>query len=160
MKEDIYNKLDKMGISYKIVEHGAVYTIEEALAKKIENKDKIVKNLFIRDDKKQNYYLLLVPSLKRVNLKELRKKINSRPLSFASIYDLEKYLGLKKGAVSPLGVFNDIKRIVKVIIDKEILSFGIVGVHPNDNTVSVFLKLEDLERISKEHGNELEYLEI
>ena len=160
MKEDIYNKLDKMGISYKIVEHGAVYTIEEALDKKIENKDKIVKNLFIRDDKKQNYYLLLVPSLKRVNLKELRKKINSRPLSFASIYDLEKYLVLKKGAVSPLGVFNDIKRIVKVIIDKEILSFGIVGVHPNDNTVSVFLKLEDLERIIKEHGNELEYLEI
>ena len=46
------------------------------------------KNLFVRDDKKQNYYLITVKGEKRVNLKAFRKAQGTRNLSFASAEDL------------------------------------------------------------------------
>ena len=64
------------------------------------------KNLFVRDDKKRNYYLITVKGDKRVNLKEFRKN-NTRPLSFASADDLMGIMGLVPGAVTPLGLLND-----------------------------------------------------
>ena len=36
----------------------------------------------------------------------------------------------------------------------------IIGVHPNDNTAAVWLKVEDLINIIKEHGNEVFVVEI
>ncbi len=36
------------------------------------------KNLFIRDDKKQNYYLIVVKGDKKVNLKEFKQKYKTR----------------------------------------------------------------------------------
>jgi Ala-tRNA(Pro) deacylase len=35
-----------------------------------------------------------------------------------------------------------------------------IGVHPNDNTASVYLSVRDLFDIIKEHGNALEVVEI
>ena len=55
---------------------------------------------------------------------------------------------------------------VKLFIDKEFIeSSGKRGVHPNDNTATVWLKtvwlkIEDLINIIKEHGNEVEIVEI
>ena len=36
----------------------------------------------------------------------------------------------------------------------------LVGVHPNDNTATVWLKVEDLIDIIKEHGNPVQVLEL
>ena len=48
-----------------------------------------------------------------------------------------------------------------IFIDKEFIeSSGKIGVHPNDNTATVWLKIEDLINIIKEHGNEVEIVEI
>lgn len=68
------------------------------------------KNLFVRDDKKRNYYLITVKGDKKVDLKEFRKKNNTRPLRFASENDLMDILGLIPGAVTPLGILNDEER--------------------------------------------------
>ena len=114
------------------------------------------KNLFVRDDKKQNYYLITVKGEKRVNLKAFRKAQGTRNLSFASAEDLRERLGLIPGAVTPLGVLNDETRSVKVFLDQDFLQEpGLVGVHPNENTATVWLKAEDLIRIIREHGNEV-----
>ena len=37
---------------------------------------------------------------------------------------------------------------------------GLIGIHPNDNTATVWLKAEDLIRIVQEHGNEVNVVEI
>ena len=66
-----------------------------------------MKNLFLRDDKKRHYYLVVVKKDKAVDLKGLRALLGSRPLSFASEQDLSRCLGLPKGAVTPLGILND-----------------------------------------------------
>ena len=37
---------------------------------------------------------------------------------------------------------------------------GLIGVHPNDNTATVWLKAEDLIRIIENNGNEVHVVEI
>ncbi len=159
-KEEVYLKLKELNIEYLKIDHIPIYTIDEANGLDIENKEYIAKNLFLRDDKKRNYYLLVVKSNKKIDLNDLKNKINSRRLSFASSEDLEKYLKLKKGSVTPLGVLNDVERKVKVIIDEDILKEEIVGVHPNDNDATVFMKTKDLIRIIELNGNLVEYAKV
>jgi len=143
-----------------LVEHPAVHTIEEMKSLNINNKNEIVKNLFLRDDKKKRFILLVLPNQKQVNLKDLSIKINSRPLSFASEELLNMCLGLRKGSVTPLGILNDDLRRVEVILDKSLLSCKRVGVHPNENTATVFIGLKDLEYVISNHGNKFEYIEL
>lgn len=157
-KEEVYEKLNELNIEYRVVNHKAVFTMEDVINENIEPFENIVKNIFIRDDKKINYYLVLVSHNKKVNLKELRNKLNSRPLTFASEEDLYKYLGLTKGSVSPLGILNDKDHIVTIIIDEDIKNISEIGVHPNINTATVFLKPKDLEIIFK--NNKYEYIEL
>lgn len=159
-KEEVYLKLKELNIEYLKIDHIPIYTIDEANNLDIENKEYIAKNLFLRDDKKRNYYLLVVKSSKKIDLNDLKNKINSRRLSFASEIDLEKYLKLKKGSVTPLGVLNDVERKVKVIIDEDILKEEIVGVHPNDNDATVFMKTKDLIRLIELNGNLVEYAKV
>lgn len=159
-KENVYKKLDELNIKYKKVDHKAVFTMEETAELNLENEDEIVKNIFLRDDKKINYYLVLIAGNKRVNLKELRNNLRLRPLTFASEEDLEKYLGLHKGSVTVLGVLNDTNHIVKVLIDEDIKKFKEIGVHPNENTASIWLKLEDIEKVLNYTENEYEFIKI
>jgi len=163
IRQKVFDVMESMNIPYEVVEHQPVYTIEEMEAiEELNNnsKDLVVKNLFIRDDKKQRFFLVVLHKDKRVNLKELRQKLNSRPLTFASEKYLEKYLGLNTGAVSPFGILNDTDCIVEVIFDKDILEFERIGVHPNDNTATVWIRPQDMEMIIKNHGNVVTYLDI
>lgn len=50
------------------------------------------------------------------------------------------------------------KEEVKVFLDRDFLEKEEIGVYPNDNTASVYLKTADLMQIIKEHGNSLEVL--
>lgn len=157
-KEEVYEKLNELNIEYRIINHKAVFTMEDVINENIEPFENIIKNIFIRDDKKRNYYLVLVSHNKKVNLKELENKLNTKHLTFASEEDLYKYLGLTKGSVSPLGILNDKDHIVTILIDKDIKNISEIGVHPNINTATVFLNPKDLEIIFK--NNKYEYIEL
>lgn len=67
---------------------------------------------------------------------------------------------LSKGSVTPFGVLNDTDCRVEVVLDKDILSFKRIGVHPNDNTATIWISPKDLEIIIKNHGNSIIYLNI
>lgn len=159
-KEEVYKYLESLNIKYRKVEHKAVFTMEEMSKLNLEDESEVVKNLFIRDDKKQNYYLILVKGDKRVNLKELRNNLGLRPLTFASEEDLEKYLGLKKGSVTILGILNDAEHKVKVLIDEDIKKFKEIGAHPNENTASIWLTLEDIEKILKLNNINYNFIDL
>ena len=119
------------------------------------------KNLFVKDDKKRNYYLITVKGNKNVDFKEFKKKNNTRSLSFASQDDLMDIMNLRPGSVTPLGILNDKDLKVIFYLDKEFLDDkGLIGVHPNDNTATVWLKVEDLIGIVKEHGNQVNVVEL
>ena len=101
-KEQIVELLTQTGIPYTLVEHSAVYTIEEMLALHLPHFETVAKNLFVRDAKKRNYYLLVAPHDKQVKLTDFACRAGTTRLSFASQEDLQEILGLYSGAVSPL----------------------------------------------------------
>ena len=168
-KEEVKVFLKEKGIPFRWVEHKAVYTIEEMEELGLEKMEETAKNLFLRDAKGKRHFLVTLHKDKKADLKELEadkqanlkergEKLGGVRLSFASEERLEKYLGLKKGAVTPLGILNDTACAVKVFLDRDFLEKEEIGVHPNDNTASVYLKTADLMQIIKEHGNSLEVL--
>lgn len=160
-KQEIYDFLKENNIWHEITEHKAVYNMEELKDVDLPYSDQDAKNLFVRDDKKRNYYLITVKGEKRVDLKEFRKRNNTRNLSFASEQDLMEILELIPGAVTPLGILNDKERKVKFFIDRDFLNEPeIIGIHPNDNTATIWLKAKDLIEIIKEHGNEVNVVEL
>lgn len=160
-KQEIYAFLAENGVWHEITEHKAVFNMAELAEVEIPYPEADAKNLFVRDDKKRGYYLLTVCGDKRVDLKQFRRAHGLRPLSFASEEELASLLGLFPGAVTPLGLFNDAQRKVKLFLDAELLTPpGLVGAHPNDNTATIWLKTKDLVRILRERGSEVEVMEI
>ena len=158
-KKEITELLERKGIAYEIMDHAAVYTVEEAAALNLPYPEAAAKNLFLRDDKKRNFYLLVARDDVTVNLKNLREKIGSRPLSFASPQLLDEILGLVPGSVTPLGVLNDEERKVEVLLDSAFEGKRI-AMHPNENTATLWMQEEDLAGIIKEHKNALRMVEL
>jgi Ala-tRNA(Pro) deacylase len=149
-----------MDIPYQVTRHHAVFTIEDMENLQMEHIEKVAKNLFVRDDKKRNYYLLVVHKDKSANLKEVQLQIGSRRLSFASEDDLARHLGLSKGEVTPFGVLNDRENIVKVFVDRDILSCDFIGIHPNDNTATVWISIKNLAKVLKSANHEVSFITI
>lgn len=153
-KPETFDCLTRAGIPYEITEHPAVCNMAEMAQIEIPYPETDAKNLFVRDDKKRSYYLITVRGDKRVDLKKFRKQQGMRPLSFASAEDLAALLELAPGAVTPLGLLNDEDRRVQLYLDAEFLEAPeLVGVHPNDNSATVWLRPRDLIRILEEHGS-------
>lgn len=151
-KEETYQYLEKHDVVFEITEHGAVYNMADLEAVELPYPDADAKNLFVRDDKRRNYYMITVKGDKRVDLKELRRKHELRPLTFASEGELVDILKLYPGAVSPLGLLCDEEHKVTLYLD-EAFGEGPIGIHPNDNTATIWIQTSDLVRIIREHGN-------
>lgn len=158
-KEDILQLLKNEKIAFQIAEHEAIYTMAESDALKLPDRDIVAKNLFVRDDKKRQYYLLTLQKDKHVDLKEIQTRLKSRRLSFASEADLNNMLGLSKGAVTPFGVLNDAEHRVKVFIDADFRNH-MIGVHPNINTATIWLRANELFQIIEQHGNPVNWIQL
>lgn len=156
-KQETYDFLNVHGITYEVTEHGAVYNMEEMEALELPHKEVLAKNLFVRDDKKQCYFLITVKDERRVDLKEFRATFGTRRLSFANEDDMKELLGVTPGSVAPLGLLNDTNCRVKFFIDKDFID-GMIGVHPNENTATVWVQTAALIRLVKEHGNDVQIL--
>lgn len=160
-KADIYNLLSKNQIQYEVLEHRAVFSMKEITDLEMLYPEDEAKNLFIRDDKRERYYLITVKGDKKVDLKAFRRKNNTRHLSFASSEELLKFMKLTPGSVTPFGLLNDEERRVEFFLDKEFLEGNArIGCHPNENTTSIWLKTEKLLDLLKQHGTKIQIVEL
>jgi Ala-tRNA(Pro) deacylase len=53
-------------------------------------------------------------------------------------------LGIHPGAVSPMGLINDVGHKVLLVVDKDLLAEEYVGCHPCVNTASLRIAIRDL----------------
>lgn len=150
-KAETYRYLDSRGIAYEVTEHPAVYSMAQLDQVALPYPADDAKNLFVRDDKKRAYYLITVRGDKRVDLKAFRRRHGTRPLTFASAEDLAALLKLTPGSVTPLGLLNDTEHRVTWFLDRDFT--GRIGVHPNDNTATVWMQAADLADLIRDHGN-------
>jgi len=125
-------------IEYVLHKHKAVFTCEDVDKYCKDIKGISCKNLFLRDQKKRRYFLFILKSDQRANLKELGNIVGEK-LSFASPKDLESKMRLLPGSVSPFGLLNDKDNKIEVFITEDINKANIVNFHPNVNTATVEL---------------------
>lgn len=156
-KTQVLALLDARGISYELAEHEAVFHMGALAEAGVPHLDRIAKNLLLRDDKKRAFFLVSVWGEKRLDLKAFRKAHGTRPLTFASDEDLSRLLALTPGSVTPLGLLNAAPESVRWFIDADFFSGeGIIGVHPNDNTATIFLTAADLVDLLRSEGHSVE----
>ena len=101
-------------------------------------------NLFLCNSQKTKFYLLMIVGNKKFKTKEISGQIQSSRLSFAPAEYMEKYLDIKPGSVSVLGLMNDKDNAVQLLVDKDVLAGEYVGCHPCVNTTSLKLKKDDI----------------
>lgn len=155
-KEKLCALLDEKGISYRCVDHPAAFTIEDMETAGVCTHGNVCKNLFLRNANGKRHFLVCAQKDRPVDLKQLGTALGSR-LSFASEERLMKHLGLTRGAVTPLGVLNDESAAVEVVFDRNLAGEESLGVHPCENTATVFLRFDDLLRLIEENGNSVAY---
>ena len=145
-RENILERLNQLNIPYELKEHTAAFTMDELEALGLNSENTICKNLFLRDYKGKRHMLVVLRGDKQADLVLIRGEINSTRLSFASAERLEKHLKVSQGSVSPLGLINDESTNVEVYFDKDLKGAEKLGFHPNDNTATVYLSFESLEK--------------
>lgn len=159
-KEEVYEILKGKGFEFETVDHPPVHTMEEMAQEIPRDLSDVAKNAFLRDEKKKHWYLVVVQKDKNIDMSKLKDAIGSTRLSFARPDYLLERLGVEPGAVSPLAILNDKEHIVEVLMDEDMMKKELIGVHPCDNTSTVFMKYKDLEKLIKENGNSIKKIKV
>ena len=161
-REKTISVMQNLGIEIRLYEHGAVYTmdeVEELCPKNFEN-EIIAKNLFLKEHNEEKYYLIVVGGNKHADIKSVRRYLGTKPLSFATEEQLEQRLGVTHGAVTPLGIIFDREGLVSVIVDDDLRGDVLFGVHPCENTSTVYLKYDELEKFAASCGKRLINMQV
>ena len=157
---NIYDALDGYNIEYTYYEHEAVPTIELAMVHKKHIPATHCKNIFLRNHKGSKHYFVVIEQSKDVNIRHLELLLKQGKLSFASEKRLQKYLGVKPGSVSPLGLIYDTERNSKVFIDASLKEAEKLSFHPNISSASLVIKTVDLEKFLNNLEIEWEYIDL
>ena len=140
----VYDLLDSLGIQYKRTDHEPATTMEVCRDIDAVLDTLICKNLFLCNRQKTAFYLLMMPGDKPFKTKEITSQIGSARLSFASPEDMEKYLDIRPGAVSVMGLMNDHENHVQLLVDEDVMKGEYLGCHPCVNTSSMKVRTEDI----------------
>lgn len=140
----VYDLLDKLGIEYDRTDHEEANNMEAC-----QEIDRILdtiicKNLFLCNRQETQFYLLMMPGDKPFKTKDISAQINSARLSFGKPEYMEEYLNIKPGAVSIMGLMNDIGNHVQLLMDKEVIEADTLGCHPCVSTSSLRMKTKDV----------------
>jgi Ala-tRNA(Pro) deacylase len=154
----VYQYLKELKISFDYYEHPPIPTIEDAKIHKWWIDAVFCKNLFFRNHKGNQHYLVIVHHDSQLGITALEKKLKQGKLSFASEPRMEKYLGLKPGSVSPFGLLNDKEHHVHIFFDSKLKEATKLSFHPNDNRATLVLQANDFWRYMDSVGNSYEFM--
>jgi Ala-tRNA(Pro) deacylase len=159
-EQPVYTRLTALGITFTRHEHPPVATVEEAEPHWADIDAMHCKNLFLRNQKGNRHYLVILRHSKRADLRAIAEQIGDGKLSFASPERLMAQLGLTPGSVSPFGLIHNRDHAVRVVIDRDLKSADRVSFHPNINTVTLTIARSDFERFLAECGNPVRYVTV
>ena len=135
--------LIKKGYDYDLHEHEALFTVDESNQLRGQIKGSHSKNLFLKNKKKTNFFLISCEEFTNINLKKISKSLNLGNLSFASENYLISLLGVKAGSVTPFGLLNDVDHEVSFYLEEKLYLSEFVNFHPLVNTATITLKCSE-----------------
>lgn len=156
----LYKLLDELHIGYEYIEHPPAPTIEIAKQYWAGHDAKHCKNLFFRNHKGNQHYLVILDCDQIMNIHDIEKQLHQGKLSFASEERMMKYLGVHPGSVTPFALINDEDHHVHVFLDKKLLEAEKVSFHPCINTASLIIAKNDLIRFLDYCTNVYEWIEL
>ena len=151
--ERLMATLTSMDISFTTHTHPPLRTVEDAKAFRGDLQGAHIKNLYLRDRKKQNF-LLVVEEDKAIDLKALPGLIGSDRLSFGSADRLLEMLGVRPGAVSPFTLINDPDHKVRLVLDANLVDQSCLFAHPLVNDMTLGISGADLMRFFTHTGHD------
>ena len=160
LQQAVLDLLDRLGIPFERHEHPPVATVADAEAHWAGIDAAHCKNLFLRNQRGDRHYLVILSSGKRADLRQVAGQIGDGKLSFASPERLMKHLGVTPGSVSPFGLMNDPARHVRVFLDRDLAQTTRITFHPNDNTATLVLQYADFQRVLEHLGHPVTLIEI
>ena len=137
-RADLLNRLSSLGLETAVTDHPPVFTVEEARALRGAIPGGHCKNLFLKDEKGEVWFISCLEEA-RVDLKALPAKIGSKRLSFGKPDLLMEILGVEPGSVTPFGLINDTSARTHVILDEPMMREEFLNYHPlrNDATATI-----------------------
>lgn len=156
---DLFEYLARLGIKTTTVEHEPLFTVEQADKIALSIPGGHIKNLFLKDDKKQ-FWLLVAEDHAKIDLKKVGQTLGAPKLRFADADLLWQYLGVKPGSVTPFALINDPEHKVKVVLDKTLLGFDTINAHPLENTATTSISLEDFKKFLQATGHEIQIVDF
>ena len=157
--QQLFARLEQLGIAHRTVEHPPVFTVEEAKALRGDLPGHHIKNLFLRN-KKEEMWLVVVLEDRAIDLKRLGEALGAGRLSFGSPERLKRHLGVEPGSVTPLALINDEAGVVQLALDRGLMSDGPVNVHPLVNTMTTAMTPQDLLRFFAATGHAPRWLDF
>lgn len=142
--EGVLALLERHGVPHRTVAHEAVFTVAQSQAIELDLPGGHTKNLFLKD-KKGKIFLVTAEAHARIDLKRLHVPLGaSSRLSFGSSELLRETLGVEPGSVTPLALANDRAGRVRFFLDRALLAFDPINVHPLVNTLTSAIPREAL----------------
>jgi len=152
METKLYADLQALNIPYDVVEHPAVFTVEESRAVDGDIPGAHTKNLFLKDAGGR-FWLVTVPAALRADLKALPAAMGAKRVSFGKGEDMERLIGVTPGSVTPLGAIADAAGAVTIVLDASLAAADRVNCHPLRNTATLGLSGADLVRALTHWGH-------
>jgi Ala-tRNA(Pro) deacylase len=159
-ERQVQARLIELGIVVERHEHPPVPTVEDAERYWADIDATHCKNLFLRNQKGDRHYLVVLKHSKKADLRAVADQIGDGKLSFASPERLMKHLGLTPGSVSPFGLINDAQHAVRVVLDRDLKAAERLSFHPNINTVTFVVAAADFARFLESAGNSVRFVAI
>ena len=157
-EQKVYDLLDEMGIAYQVRHHVAVFTTEDAQIHRTDFPGIKMKNLFVKDRTNEIYYLVVLGDDRRLNFNELKRLTGGKKANFTTPEELDHYLGLIPGSVTPFGLIHENAKDVVLVLDHKIVSSPDdqqINFHPCVNTATIALSIGDFKKVLQRFGNRI-----
>lgn len=159
-EQQVHATLTALGIAFERHEHPPVASALDADEHWSAIDAVLTKNLFLRNQKGTQHYLVILELRKRANLRLVADQIGDGRLTFGAPEQMMSYLGVTPGSVSPFGLINDDTHEIQVCLDRELKTAQRISFHPNINTATLVLAFSDFERFLTSRGNAVRYLTV
>lgn len=140
-KAAIMARLRSLNIPHEYHEHAPAHTMADCLALPYAAPDvTFCKNLLLCSTNRTAFYLYVTVPDKPFRTGDVSKRLGSSRLSFAPADCLPQMLRLEPGSLSPLGLWFDEEKRIRLAFDKDVQREGRIAFHPCDNTATVLFE--------------------
>lgn len=151
--EDLFARLDALGIAHTTHAHRPVFTVPESRDLKAAMPGGHTKNLFLKD-KKGALFLISAIAETAIDLNAVSKLVGARRFSFGSAQLLMERLGVEPGSVTLFALVNDPEGRVAVILDEALFAYDPVNFHPLRNDATTAVSPGDMLKFIRATGHE------